>query len=112
MNRDDLANRVIDGMLDGVRAPVSRQADDGAVRHAKRILQLRPGCAEAAFWLGLAQLRQHRNEEATQALRNAYDSGRGKSVEPALYLGMHLLRQGQSKEALRLLGEANKAAGH
>src|SRR5436305_1944337 len=99
-------------MLGELRALVSRQDDDKAIRQAQRILQLRPATAEAAFWLGLLGIRQNRPDEATRALRTAVEAAKGKSVEPTFYLGMHLLRQGQPKDGLKFLSDANRAAGN
>jgi tetratricopeptide (TPR) repeat protein len=111
LDRDEAAAKVIDSMLGELRAFVAQLDDEKAIRQARRILQLQAGQPEAAFWLGLVSIRQGHSADAESALRQAYESAKGKSVEPALYLGMLLVREGRAKDGLKLLADANKLAG-
>jgi tetratricopeptide (TPR) repeat protein len=112
LNRDEASAKVVDGMLGELRRLFGRKEDDKAVAQARRILDIRPACTEALFWLGLVYIRQNRNEQAIQALRAAHESKERKGVEPTLYLGMLLLREGQHKDGLKYLSEASRTAGN
>ena len=68
-NVNDSRERIVDGMLAELRHRVAANSDEKALKLAARILQSHSGCAEAAFWQGLANIRLNRLSDAQQSLR-------------------------------------------
>ena len=78
---------------------------DEALREFRRVAELRPADAGAAFFLGLIALRQARWEEAAASFRQAIEKGGSRA--PALHnLGLALERMGRLDEAETVYGEA------
>jgi tetratricopeptide (TPR) repeat protein len=78
---------------------------DEALREFRRVAELRPADAGAAFFLGLIALRQARWEEAVGCFRQAIE--KGGSRPPALHnLGLALERMGRLDEAETAYGDA------
>ncbi|HLW66021.1 MAG TPA: hypothetical protein VKS79_11990, partial [Gemmataceae bacterium] len=59
-NVNESRQRIVEGMLADLRQRVAAGADEKALKLAARILQSHPGCAEAAFWQGVANIRLNR----------------------------------------------------
>jgi tetratricopeptide (TPR) repeat protein len=78
---------------------------DEATREFRRVAELRPGEANAHFYIGLVALRQARWREAMDALRLAAEKGGGR---PAVFhnLGFALEQLGRLGEAEAAYGEA------
>src|SRR5262249_49989934 len=102
--------RIVEGMLAELRQRIAANSDEKSIKLAARILQSHQGCAEAAFWQGLANIRLNRPADALQSLRSAQELADKTNIDPALYLGMLQVREGKHKEGLRYLAEANRAA--
>ena len=78
---------------------------DEALREFRRVAELRPNEASAAFYLGLIALKQARWLEAVEALRLAVDKGGNRPA--ALHnLGFALEQLGRLNEAETAYGEA------
>src|SRR5438132_924226 len=78
---------------------------DEAAREFRRVAELRPGEANAHFYMGLVALRQARWREAMEALRLAAEKGGGR---PAVFhnLGFAYEQLGRLDEAEAAYGEA------
>ncbi|HEX4574125.1 MAG TPA: DUF4388 domain-containing protein [Gemmatimonadales bacterium] len=76
---------------------------DEAAREFRRVAELRPGEANAHFYIGLVALRQAHWREAMEALRLAAEKGGGR---PAVFHNL-----GFAYEQLGRLGEADAAYG-
>src|SRR2546430_7470233 len=76
---------------------------DEAAREFRRVAELRPGEANAHFYMGLVALRQARWREAMEALRLAAEKGGGR---PAVFHNL-----GVAYEQLGRLDEAEAAFG-
>ena len=78
---------------------------DEALREFRRVAELRPADAGAAFFLGLSALRQARWEEAAASFRQAIEKGGSRGA--ALHnLGLALERMGRLDEAETAYGDA------
>jgi len=78
---------------------------DEALREFRRVAELRPADAGAAFFLGLIALRQARWEEAAASFRQAIEKGGSRAA--ALHnLGLALERMGRLDEAETAYGDA------
>jgi tetratricopeptide (TPR) repeat protein len=78
---------------------------DEALREFRRVAELRPADASAAFFLGLIALKQARWEEASASFRQAMEKGGPRA--PALHnLGLALERMGRLDEAETACGDA------
>jgi tetratricopeptide (TPR) repeat protein len=78
---------------------------DEALREFRRVAELRPADAGAAFFLGLIALRQARWEEAAASFRQAIEKGSSRAA--ALHnLGLALERLGRLEEAETAYGDA------
>jgi tetratricopeptide (TPR) repeat protein len=78
---------------------------DEALREFRRVAELRPADAGAAFFLGLIALRQARWEEAAASFRQAIEKGGSRAA--ALHnLGLALERLGRLDEAETAYGDA------
>src|SRR2546422_5362473 len=78
---------------------------DEAARKFRRVAELRPGEANAHFYIGLVALKQARWREAMEALRLAAEKGGGR---PAVFhnLGFAYEQLGRLDEAEAAYGEA------
>src|SRR5437773_3291110 len=78
---------------------------DEAAREFRRVAELRPGEANAHFYIGLVALKQARWREAMEALRQAAEKGGGR---PAVFhnLGFAYEQLGRLDEAEAAYGEA------
>src|SRR3989449_8611357 len=78
---------------------------DEAAREFRRVAELRPGEANAHFYIGLVALKQARWREAMEALRLAAEKGGGR---PAVFhdLGFAYEQLGRLDEAEGAYGEA------
>src|SRR5213594_3826381 len=82
---------------------------DEATREFRRVAELRPGEANAHFYIGLVALKQARWREAMEALRQAAEKGGGR---PAVFhnLGFAYEQLGRLEEAEALYAEAVQRA--
>src|SRR5437660_11006264 len=78
---------------------------DEAAREFRRVAELRPGDANANFYIGLGALKQARWREAMEALRQAAEKGGSR---PAVFhnLGFAYEQLGRLEEAEAAYGEA------
>jgi tetratricopeptide (TPR) repeat protein len=78
---------------------------DEALREFRRVAELRPADASAAFFLGLIALRQARWDEAAASFRQAIEKG-GSRAQALHNLGLALERMGRLDEAETAYGDA------
>ena len=83
---------------------------DEAGREFHRVVELRPGDAQAHFFIGLVALRQGRWADAVDALRQAAEKGGGRP-EVLHDMGVALEQLGRLAEAVAAYGEAAARAG-
>ncbi|QDV92350.1 bacteriophage N4 receptor, outer membrane subunit [Phycisphaerae bacterium RAS2] len=106
------------GHIGIIEACIDENDLDGALRHARRAIDLAPTDPQTQFYLGTVLLlhRDHRAAEAVAPLRRALESNRDW-IACLQNLGVALARTGQTDDAIRFLERArdldpNSAAIH